>query len=353
MKNNKVVPVFFASDRNYVPYLTVAIKSLVDKSSDKNEYRIYILTNDVKDCDITEIRSYEKENVKVEIVDVNEKIESIKNKVALRDYYSVSIYFRLFIPSMFPQYDKAIYLDSDVVLNRDIADMYNVDIGFNYVGAVLDETVFTNKDFIYYVREALDVTEKQYFNSGVLIMNLKKFRENKIEDDFYSWVNNYSTKFGSVAPDQDYLNCICKNKVKYLPLGWDKMPLGCNLEDKDLFLIHYNMFYKPWKYENTMYEDYFWKYAKQTSYYDFLKNQQASYSDEQKRNDQVAIENLLKIAVNIANSDSNYKTIVLGKGKNKKEKSFIEQLEMNIEEFFNAETEEMPVMVSAIKKSHR
>ena len=353
MKNRKIVPVFFASDKNYIPYLTVAIKSLVDFTTDKHDYRIYILTNDVKDEDITEIRTFEKENVKVEIVDVNEKIETIKNKVALRDYYSVSIYFRLFIPSMFPQYEKAIYLDSDIVLNRDIADMYNVDIGSNFVGAVLDETVFTNKNFIYYVREALDVTEKQYFNSGVLVMNLRKFRDNKIEDDFYNWVNNYSTKFGSVAPDQDYLNCICKNKVKYLPLGWDKMPLGCTLEDKDLFLIHYNMFFKPWKYENTMFEDYFWKYAKQTSYYDFLKNQQASYSDEQKRNDQVACENLLKVAVNIANSDSNYKTMVLGKGKNKNQKSFIEQLEMDLDDVFGSDFVEQPILVSAIKKNHR
>ena len=353
MKNNKIVPVFFASDKNYVPYLTVAIKSLGEKTTEKNEYRIYILTNDVKDEDIKEIKSYQKENVKVEIVDVNEKIEVIKNKVALRDYYSVSIYFRLFIPSMFPEYDKAIYLDSDIVLNSDIADLYNVDIGNNYVGAVLDETVFTNKDFIYYVREALDVTEKQYFNSGVLIMNLKKFRDNEIEEDFYSWVNNYSTKFGSVAPDQDYLNCICKNKVKYLPLGWNKMPLGSTLEDKNLFLIHYNMFFKPWKYENTMFEEYFWKHAEQTSFYGFIKNQQQTYGEDRKSNDKLALENLLKVAINIANSGNNYKTLVLKKGKFAKQPSFIEQMEMDLEEFFAEEPVLEPIAISAIKKNHR
>ena len=353
MKTNKIVPVFFASDRNYVPYLTVAIKSLIDRTSENNEYRIYILTNDVTEEDIKEIRSYEKENAKVEIVDVNEKIEVIKNKVALRDYYSVSIYFRLFIPSLFPEYDKAIYLDSDIVLNRDIADLYNVDIGNNFVGAILDETVFTNKDFIYYVREALDVTEKQYFNSGVLIMNLKKFRDHEIEEDFYSWVNNYSTKFGSVAPDQDYLNCICKNKVKYLPLGWNKMPLGSTLEDKDLFLIHYNMFFKPWKYENTMFEEYFWNIAKQTSFYEFIKNQQQSYGEERKRNDALAIENLMKLAINIANSGSNYKTLVLKKGKFAEQKSFFEQMEMELDEFFGEEQVMEPALVSAIKKNHR
>ena len=246
MKQNKTVPVFFASDKNYLPYLTVAVKSLVNKTSENNNYNIYILTNDLTNEDIHEMKELEKSNVSINVVDVNPKIESIKSKVALRDYYSVSIYFRLFIPTLFPELDKAIYLDSDIVLNRDIADMFNEEIGNNYLGAVLDETVFTNKDFIYYVNEALDVTEKQYFNSGVLIMNLKKFRDNDIENDFYRWVNSYD--FGTVAPDQDYLNCISKNKVKYLELGWNKMPLGEVLPDEKLYLIHYNMFMNPWKY---------------------------------------------------------------------------------------------------------
>jgi len=317
MKENKIVPVFFASDRNYIPYLTVAIKSMVNKIDDKDQYRIYILTNDVTENDIVEIRSLEKDNFKIEIVDVNPKIESIKNKVALRDYYSVSIYFRLFIPTLFPQYDKAIYLDSDIVLNDDIAKMFKEDIGNNYLGAVLDETVFTNKDFIYYVREALDVTEKQYFNSGVLIMNLKKFRDNDIENDFYKWVNSYD--FGTVAPDQDYLNCISKNKVKYLELGWNKMPIGQDMSDEKLHLIHYNMFFKPWKYEDVMFDKYFWDVAKTTSFYDFIKQKQQSYTAEQKENDQVAAQNLLKLAVNLADSGNNYKTVVLKKPRKMKQ----------------------------------
>lgn len=330
MKQNKTVPVFFASDKNYLPYLTVAVKSLVNKTSENNNYNIYILTNDLTNEDIHEMKELEKSNVSINVVDVNPKIESIKSKVALRDYYSVSIYFRLFIPTLFPELDKAIYLDSDIVLNRDIADMFNEEIGNNYLGAVLDETVYTNKDFIYYVNEALDVSEKQYFNSGVLIMNLKKFRDNDIENDFYRWVNSYD--FGTVAPDQDYLNCISKNKVKYLELGWNKMPLGEVLPDEKLYLIHYNMFFKPWKYENTMFDSYFWDIAKTTSFYDFIKNKQQSYTDEQKEQDQVAAQNLLKLAVNIANSNNNYKSVVLKKPK-KIEKVIVEQIEMDDELF--------------------
>ena len=315
-KEKLEVPVFFASDKNYVPYLTVAVKSLVNKASNDNDYKIYILSSDLKESDIEEIKQCEKETVEISIVDVNEKIKDIKDKVALRDYYSVSIYFRLFIPSLFPQYEKAVYLDSDIVLNSDIANLYKTEIGTNYVAAILDETVFSSEDFTYYVNGALGVTEKQYFNSGVLVMNLKKFRDNEIEDDFYNWVNNL--QFGSVAPDQDYLNCICKDQVTYMPLGWNKMPLGSDLPDEELHLIHYNMFFKPWKYENTMFDKYFWDVAKTTKFYDFIKSQQQNYTDEQKEHDKVALENLIKMAYDIANSDKNYRNVVGDKQKRKK-----------------------------------
>ena len=151
----KIVPIYFASDKNYLPYLTVAIKSLVDHTSPNNIYKIYILSADLTDYDIPEIRSYITDNILIDVVNVNKKIESIKDKVALRDYYSVSIYFRLFIPTLFPEYNKAIYLDSDVIINRDIADLYSENIGDNYVAAILDETVWSNQDFIFYTKNSL------------------------------------------------------------------------------------------------------------------------------------------------------------------------------------------------------
>lgn len=311
MKKTNIVPIFFASDKNYLPYLAVSIASLVDKSTANNQYEIYILTHDLTAEDILPLSRYKRDNVNIQLVDVTEKIESIKDKVALRDYFTVSIYFRLFIPTLFPQYKKGIYLDADITLNRDIAEMFNTDIGDNYLGAVLDEVIWSSDDFTYYARNALDLTEKQYFNSGVLIMNLEKFRNNNIEEDFYSWVSDFY--FGTVAPDQDYLNCICKNKVKYLDAGWNKMPMGEKLPDDKLYLIHYNMFTKPWKYYNVMYEDYFWKYAKETPYYDLLKAQQAAYTQEQRDNDTVSYNNLVKMALNIANSNRNYKNIVVKK----------------------------------------
>lgn len=311
MEQNKIIPIFFASDKNYLQYLAVAAKSLSDKAGAEYEYKIHVLTDDLTESDLDEIRFLLRDNVTIEVADVTKKMSSIRSKVALRDYYTPSIYFRLFIPTMYPQYRKVIYLDADIIVNADIAMMYQEELGNNYLGAVLDETVWSSQDFIYYVKNALGVSEKQYFNSGVLLMNLDQFRNNNVEEDFYRWVND--SYGGTVAPDQDYLNCISKNKVEYLDPGWNKMPMGDRLQDDQLYIIHYNMFMKPWKYCNVMYEEYFWHVAKRTPYYEKLLKQRESYTMEEMERDRLAAENLVKLAINIANSNVNYRAVVLDK----------------------------------------
>ena len=309
--NRPVVPVFFASDKNYIPYLDVAIQSLIDHSSTRNEYRIYVLTTDISKEDFAHIKSYERENIKIEAVDVKDKIAVVRDKLALRDYFTEAIYFRLFIPTLFPNYKKAVYLDADITLNDDIAKLYKQNLKNNNVAAILDPTVYNNSDLVYYVREALDVTEEEYFNSGVLVMNLERFRKMDIENKFYDWVNDHS--FGAVAPDQDFLNITCLHKVLYIDKGWNAMPAGEELADKDLHLIHYNMFLKPWKHDNVMYEDYFWKYAKKSIYLDRILADKAKRTEQDKINDIKGCENLCKTAIEIVTSGQNYKSVVLKK----------------------------------------
>ena len=72
--NNKVVPIFFASDKNYLPYLAVSIKSLVDTSSPTNIYKLYVLTNDITDEQFKVLKEFEKENITIDRVDVTDKI---------------------------------------------------------------------------------------------------------------------------------------------------------------------------------------------------------------------------------------------------------------------------------------
>lgn len=310
MNNQNEIPVFFASDDNYIPCLAVAIHSLEKNASKENNYRLIILHSGMSKKGQEEIKEFEQENVKIDFKDISKIENDLKDDLALRlrDYYSSTIYYRIFIGSLFPEYHKAVYIDSDIVLLDDIAKLYNTDLEGNIVGAIPDGVVHDSKELQDYVEVNDGVENKKYFNSGVLVIDLDKFREAKVEERFVKILTKYNCD--TVAPDQDYLNILCKGKVKYLPLSWDKMPDYCEyLDEKDIHLIHYNMFRKPWHYKDVEYADVFWKYAKETKYYDELQKELAAYTDEQRQKDAKGGENMVIMAENIMKSNQKFTDI--------------------------------------------
>lgn len=299
------IPIFFASDDNYIPCLAVAIQSLIDNTSSYNIYKLIILQTDMSNSKINELLAFETDNIKIEIKDISSIISKLEKllDLRLRDYYSSAIYYRMFISSLYPEYDKAIYLDSDIVLLDDIANFYNTDLGSNLVGAIVDSVAKYTPSFHDYVLGNLGVDYTKYFNSGVLLMNLKEMRISHIEDKFIEILKKYNCD--SIAPDQDYLNILCKDRVTYLPITWDKMPdFGDYIDEKDLHLIHYNMFRKPWHYSDVPYSDVFWKYAKKTKYYNTLQEELNNYSDEQKENDIKGADSMQKSSERILSQPS-------------------------------------------------
>lgn len=310
-KVRKEIPIFFSTDDNYVPFLTVALHSIVENASKEYDYKIIILNSELKEESVKQILAFENENFKVEFADVNKKIKDVAKNMTLglRDYYSNSIYYRIFIPSLFHDYDKALYLDADIVVIDDISKLYFEELGDNLLGAITDDVVNGNDSFKKYSETVLGIKPTQYFNSGILVMNLKELRKFEIENKFVHLIGTYN--FDTIAPDQDYLNYLCRGKVKYIHKGWDKMPMEDNdFSDDDLHLIHYNMFRKPWHYSEVPYEDFFWNYAKKSSYYDDLLEMKATYSDEQKRKDDLARIDLVKRSERIMDSRATFANVL-------------------------------------------
>lgn len=292
-KELKEIPVFFAVDNGYIPFLGVALKSLVDNSSEKNKYAIKVLYTNVSEENKARIKKYEKENINIEFVDLNKQLEEIKEKLYTRNYFSNTTYYRLFIPNLYPQYDKAVYIDSDTVCLADIADLYNVDMGDNLIAAVPDGAVQTIDPFKDYVERVVGVADyNKYFNAGVIAMNLKELREYKFEEKFIYMLGKI--KF-EVAQDQDYLNRLCKGRVKILDFSWNRMPIMGKREGK-INLIHYNLGAKPWYFDNVLYQEYFWKYAEKTEFYDEIKAIGAKYTDEDKEKDDANSAKLIELA---------------------------------------------------------
>ena len=292
-KNSKILPIFFAVDNDYIPFLSVTLKSLLEHTTEENKYIIKILYTDIKKENQNKIKKYERPNVNIEFVDLSYYINKIKNKLYTRDYYSKTTYFRLFIPDLYPQYNKALYLDSDTLILEDIANLYNIEIGDNLLGAIPDSAVQSVPEFQEYVEKVVGVSSyKQYFNAGILIMNLDELRKFKFQDKFLYLLD--TIKY-SVAQDQDYLNRLCKGRVKIIDGAWNKMPID-NYKKDDIKLIHYNLNYKPWHFDDILYKEYFWNYAEKTEYYNQIKDIKNNYTEEQRFNDLKATKNLIELA---------------------------------------------------------
>ena len=302
MENKKIVPVFFSADECYMPFLAVALTSIKKYASADREYQIHILCTGLDETSCQPILEMQTDNIKINFVDISDKAKQIQSVMRCRDYYTSAIYFRLFIPDLFPQYEKAIYLDCDIVLLEDIANLYDIEIGNNYIGAIADQAVAEVPQFREYTKNALDIEADSYFNSGVIVLNLQRLRAINFYKTFYGILSSYDF---IVAPDQDCLNLICKNKVYYYGAEWNAMPIGAEGK-KTPKLVHYNLAMKPWHYDGVSYEDYFWDYAKQTQYYDTILAQKKSFTPEMAMRDKEGGEKLIALAKSEADSPNNY-----------------------------------------------
>lgn len=296
MNNNKEIPIFFAIDDGYTPFLAVALKSLLDNASKDYNYCIKVLHTNVNEEHKNQIKKFECENVNVEFVDLSYYIEKVQDKLYTRDYYTNTTYFRLFLPELYPQYNKVLYLDSDIIVVGDISELYNTDMGTNLVAAAPDDIIQTNKVFQDYAELVVGVAKYQhYFNAGVLLMNLDELRKFNFQEKFLYLLGK--VKF-SVAQDQDYLNRLCKGRTTIISHDWDVMPYVNNeTKEEDIKLIHYNFAYKPWHFEDIVYSEYFWKYAKETEFYEEILEIKNSYTEEQRFKDKEAEKALVELAI--------------------------------------------------------
>ncbi|MCM1025495.1 MAG: glycosyltransferase family 8 protein [Roseburia sp.] len=289
------IPVFFAVDDGYCPFLAVALQSLIDNSSEENRYRIKILNTDISAGNKRRIARYERSNIDIEFVDLNYYIQKVKDKLYTRDYYTKTTYFRLFLPNLYPQYDKVLYLDSDIVILDDIAKLYRIDMGNNLVAAAPDDVIQFNEVFQVYAEKVVGVADyRRYFNAGVLLMNLHEMRKFRFQEKFLYSLDRVTF---AVAQDQDYLNRLCKGRVKLIDRVWDRMPIeDPRIRAEEVKLIHYNLAFKPWHFEDILYKEFFWMYARETEYFDQIKDIRENYTEADRFRDNQSQDRLMRLA---------------------------------------------------------
>ncbi|MGM9969033.1 MAG: glycosyltransferase [Anaeroplasma sp.] len=303
---NKAIPIFYATDNVFVKYTIVSMKSIIENSSRENHYKFHIMntfiSDDYKEIIKDLVAAYD--NFEVEFVDVSLFLNSISDRLPIRDYYTKTTYYRFFIAEMFDCYEKAIYIDSDTIVKSDIANVYNTNLENNILGACHEQAMIKEDVYGNYVEINLGIERNNYFNAGFLLINIKKFIEECVLEQFIDLLGVYDFV---VTQDEDYLNVICHNKVKWIEDTWNvEIFKEISYRPEEINMIHYIMWCKPWHFKNVQFEEYFWTYAKLTSVYEQIVNDLNSYTDEQRANDLKQADALMKLAISETNKDIKY-----------------------------------------------
>ncbi|MBQ7646817.1 MAG: 1-acyl-sn-glycerol-3-phosphate acyltransferase, partial [Clostridia bacterium] len=302
--NKEIIPIFYACDDRFLKYGVVSLISLMENAAPDRSYRVYFLHTDISKIKQLQTKKLAYDNFEIVFEDVTDYLKSVAKKLPLRDYYSKTTYYRLFIAEIHPEYDKALYIDCDTVVQGDISELYETDVSDCYLAACHEQAMIQVDEYGTYVEKVVGVDRNNFFNAGVLLINCDEFRMRFVLDRFIRCLHLYEFV---VTQDEDYLNLICKDHVKFLDQRWNTEVFGViPYPIEEAKVIHYIMFNKPWHYEDCPHGDIFFNYAKRTPFLFELRKDLADYTDEQKKKDTLGYENLLKLAVEETNNENNY-----------------------------------------------
>ena len=299
-----IIPIFFACDDNFIKYTVVSLYSMIRNASPDYQYRVHVLHTEASERMKQAVMALENENFTISFDNVSEQLETIVKELPVRDYYSKTTYYRLFIAEKFPEYKKAIYIDSDTIVQGDVSELYMTDIGDFFVGACHEQAMVQVDEYGTYVEKVIGISRYSFFNAGMILINCEQFRKYDVRDQFVKALNVYNFV---VTQDEDYLNLICKDRVYWLDQRWNTEIFGeIAYPIEEAKILHYIMVSKPWHYEDCRHGDIFWRYAKDTSVYEEIKEVLASYTDEARERDHISCDKLLALAVKETNREDNY-----------------------------------------------
>lgn len=295
--SEKNIPIFFSTDENYVLYMGVAIKSLIEHTSTAYNYDICILYETLQDLSKERILSLQKDNVSIRFFNITNYLGEEKSKISYeRAHFTIAMYYRIFISDIFKCFDKALYLDCDLIIKKDVAELYQENLSGKVLAAIPDFAAIQKENKVLsdkYVKNILKINKENYFNSGVLLLNCMEIRTKRIKEKCIQKLAEIKTP---KSPDQDILNAVCFNQVKLLPLSWNyeiSLPNNddhfadtifsqylkeFNQAQNEPYIIHYTGLEKPWNSPQIRWADEFWKYDKSTLWYEQLVTECATVS---------------------------------------------------------------------------
>ena len=265
------INVCFSCDDNYVQHMAVAIASILLNSSIQDTYNFYIMDGGISSENkdkLQELRSIRDFGLFFIIMDNNMfKDCPMTNYVK---YITIPTYYRFKIASLFPDLDKILYMDCDMVVKADLAELYLTNIDDYYMAAVPEAEYYTH-------HERLEIFGDNYYcNAGLLLININKWREDNIEQKLFDYAK--APLHEIIYQDQDILNDVLKYNILYLPIKWNLQHSTTVNEDAYIYrkkeqkyavlhpsVIHFTSPLKPWvARSNNIYRNEYLKYLEYT-----------------------------------------------------------------------------------------
>ncbi|MDD3084993.1 MAG: glycosyltransferase [Candidatus ainarchaeum sp.] len=199
-----MIPIVFCGDNNYIEYILVTMVSILENTHEKIKFYIIIDKNvQIKKIKKIKFKIKKYQNAEIEIIEINKKLT---NKFKTNGHLISSAYYRIFIPKYVKE-NKVIYLDGDLIVLKNIKKLYNIDINNYIIGAVESPTHIIDKKENLKKHKELNIPLKyKYFNSGVLLINCKRYRFENIELKLKRYIIKNPEKLKLC--DQDALNAV-------------------------------------------------------------------------------------------------------------------------------------------------
>lgn len=288
--NRNNIAIALSADDFYSPYLATVIESIRENSSVNHNYDIMVMNKNISTKNQRKIKSIvdSNSNFAIRFIDISRYEEKFKG-LFLRGHFTIETWFRLIMPEIMPNYKKVLYLDSDLVVNSDVAELYNTDISGFLLAACHDaDTAGLYNGFEPNKKEYMDnvlkiVNPFDYFQAGVILFNLDEFRKQLNVDETLKYASSYDWQL----LDQDVLNYLAQGKVKYVDMAWNVMYDWLDIRRKNIIalapkklqdqydtahaspkILHYAGPNKPWDDPTVDYAELFWKYCKKSGYYE-------------------------------------------------------------------------------------
>ncbi len=290
--NHEDCVLVLAANDYYSPHVSALLQSIIDNSCNKKNYDIIIFSTDISSKTIEKFNHQiiNNDNISVRVIDVSPLMKNYK-KLPTHGHFKIETYYRFFIQDILEEYDKALYLDSDMVVNCDLADLYSVDLKGHALAACYDvDTAGLYNGFEPGKKKYMDDILKiqnpyTYFQAGTILFNLSKIRgQNRVEENLKFAMSRHWELL-----DQDVLNYIYQGDVELLDPSWNYMidMYGIRMsriislaptELKEMYyaarnnpkIIHYAGPQKPWDDPTMDFAEYYWRYAKKTPFYEEL-----------------------------------------------------------------------------------